>query len=218
MRVIFFDIDGTLLTEWPLVKLMLPQVYEMLAKKLGVSKKEAREIFLGEIEKRKGTYEWYDWNFFFSYFNLPLRYEDFIRKYPEKIELYPGVREVLKELSGKYKLGIITSGPHYQLLKLKVTDIDKFFDVIITRDDVKAVKPSPKIFLAGLERVRAKPTESLMVGDSLENDILGAKALGFKTVWINRGREKGFNLPDFEIYEMKELIRVVEVAENEKDI
>ncbi|MFA4662630.1 TIGR02253 family HAD-type hydrolase [Pyrococcus kukulkanii] len=218
VKGIFFDIDGTLLTEWPLIMTILPQVYRDISKKLNVPIYKAREIFLQEIEKRRGTYEWHDWNFFFKMFELPYRFEDFIEKYPHKIELYPGTIELLEDLSKRYVLGIITSGPKYQRKKLEVTGIIEYFDVIITRDDVKTVKPDPKIFIAALEKARIKPREAVMVGDNLEQDILGAIALGMKGIWINKNGETNFNVPYLNVRSISEVRKAMEVLENEEDI
>ncbi|AEC51786.1 hypothetical protein PNA2_0870 [Pyrococcus sp. NA2] len=216
VRAILFDIDETLLSERPLVMFMLPLVYDELSRRLGISRMEARNIFLSEIEKKRGTYEWHDWNYFFRKFNLPFRYEDFLIGYPEKIEVLPGVKETLEDLKGRYKLGIVTSGPRYQVLKLKISGILKYFDVVITRDDVGTVKPDPRIFIAALSKLKVHPKDAVMVGDNLEQDIFGAKALGMRTVWINRRKiEKSYNLPDFEIYSISQL---VEVLEDEGDI
>ena len=68
MRAVLFDIDGTILTEMPLIQLFLPQIYEELSKKFGISRDEARAQFLSEIVGRRDTYDWHDWNFFFKLF------------------------------------------------------------------------------------------------------------------------------------------------------
>ncbi|AEH24976.1 TIGR02253 family HAD-type hydrolase [Pyrococcus yayanosii] len=209
VRVILFDIDGTLLSERPLVMLFLPQVYAEIARRMGVSRGEARRIFLREVERRHGTYEWHDWNFFFKLFGLSLRFEELLKKYPHKIEVFPGVQETLKQLSKEYKLGIVTSGPEYQRLKLRLAGLLEFFDAVVTRDDAHAIKPEPRIFLTALKALNAKPEETVMVGDSLEQDILGAKALGMRAVWVNREGEKGYNLPDAEIKTFSELPKVL---------
>lgn len=137
-------------------------------------------------------------------------------KYPTKIEVFPGVVEVLKYLKERgYRLGIVTSGPRYQVLKLKVSGIYRYFDVVVTRDDVGSIKPEPRIFLAALEKLKISPKDAVMVGDSLEQDILGAKGVGMKSVWINVGGENGYNLPDFEI---SSILQLPEVIEDESDI
>ena len=210
MKALFFDIDGTLLTEMPLIEMFLPQVYEKLSRKLGVDKKEARERFLAEILGRRDTYDWHDWNFFFRLFDLDMRYEDLLKSYPHKLHVYPDTVPTLEWLRDKdYRLGVITSGPEYQRLKLRLTGLERYFDVIVTRDDVNAIKPEPKIFLYALESVGVPPEESAMVGDSLSQDVYGAKNVGMVAIWINRNGDKGYNMADYEIRTLHELRKIV---------
>lgn len=212
IRALLFDIDHTLLTEMPLIQLFLPQVYEKLSKKLGVNKEEARNRFLGEIFSRRDTYEWHDWNFFFKLFDLDMKYEELIKRYPHKIVVYPDVPPVLEWLKEKgYLLGVVTSGPEYQRLKLEVTGLSKYFDVVVTREDVGEIKPNPKIFLYALEKLGVKPTEAIMVGDSLWQDIYGGKNVGMTTVWINRSGDTDFHLADFRISTLHELRKILGV-------
>ncbi|NJE07626.1 TIGR02253 family HAD-type hydrolase [Thermococcus sp. M39] len=210
MEAILFDIDETLLTERPLMMLFLPQVYEEIAKKLGIRKEDARIRFLKEIMSRRDTYEWHDWNFFFRLFNLDLRYEELLTAYPHKIHVFPDVKPTLEWLKEEgYKLGVITSGPEYQRLKLRIAKLDNYFDVIVTREDVKTIKPDPKIFLYALEKLKVEPSEAIMIGDSLQQDVYGAKNVGMTAVWINRGNDKGYNFADYEIRTLYELRKIL---------
>ncbi len=212
IRGLYFDIDHTLMSERPMMALFLPQVYEKLAKKLGVSRDKARELFLREIVLRRDSYEWHDWNFFFGLFGLDMRYERLIERYPHRITVFPDVVPALEVLRKRYLLGIITSGPEYQRLKLKVTGLLKYFDVIVTREDAKTVKPDPKIFLMALEMAGLKPNEAVMVGDSLWQDVYGAKNVGMKAVWINRNGERDFHMADFTVRNLHELIKLLGVG------
>ncbi|HIP88623.1 MAG TPA: TIGR02253 family HAD-type hydrolase [Thermococcus paralvinellae] len=214
MEAILFDLDETLLTEKPLVAFFLPQIYEKIAKKLGIDRESARIRFLREVMSRKNTYEWHDWNFFFRLFNLDLRYEELLTAYPHKIRVFPDVIPTLEWLKEEgYRLGIITSGPKYQRLKLRIAKLDNYFDVIVTRDDLKTVKPDPKIFLYALEKLKVEPDEAMMIGDSLEQDVYGAKSVGMVTVWINRSNDKGYNFADYEIRTLHELRKILEGLE-----
>ncbi|WP_062370599.1 TIGR02253 family HAD-type hydrolase [Thermococcus guaymasensis] len=213
IKAVLFDIDHTLLTEMPLIQLFLPQVYEKLSKKFGINKEEARDKFLGEILARRETYEWHDWNFFFRLFDLDLRYEDLLRRYPHKLHVYPDTVPTLEWLKEKgLKLGVVTSGPAYQRLKLELTGLEGYFDAVVTRDDVGAIKPEPKIFLRALEELGVSPREAVMVGDSLRQDIYGGKNVGMKTVWIARDGGEDFHFPDFKIRTLHELRKVLEVV------
>jgi len=210
MRAVLFDVDGTLLTEMPLIQLFLPLVYDELAKRLGITKEEARKRFLNEITARRDTYDWHDWNFFFRLFGINLRYEDLLRRYPHKLRVYPDVVPTLEWLRDNgYRLGVVTSGPEYQRLKLELTGLDKYFDVIVTREDVKAVKPEPKVFLHALERLGVEPGEAIYVGDSLSQDVYGAKHVGMKAVWINRDGSDGYHMADYEVRTLHELRKIL---------
>ncbi len=211
IKAVLFDIDHTLLSEDPLIMLFLPRVYTELSKKTGMSKEEARKIFLEEIRKRRGTYEWHDWNFFFRLFGLDMRYEELLRKYSHKLAVYRDTVPTLEVLRERgYKLGVITSGPEYQRLKLELTGLRGYFDAVITRDDVGSIKPDPKMFLHAAVRLDIRPEEAVMVGDSLEQDVYGAKNVGMKAVWINREGIEGYHLADAEIRNLTSLLGYIE--------
>ncbi|WP_456326091.1 TIGR02253 family HAD-type hydrolase [Palaeococcus sp. (in: euryarchaeotes)] len=217
MKAVFFDIDETLLSEKPLIMLFLPQVYTQIAKKLGISKDKARELFLNEIMGRKETYEWHDWNFFFKLFNLDLNYEDLLRTYPHKLEVFPDSKPALEWLKDNgYILGVITSGPEYQRLKLRLTKLDKYFDVVITREDVNAIKPEPKIFFHALEEAGVEPRDAVMVGDSLQQDVFGAKNVGMTGIWINRRSEDDYYFADYKIRSLYELMTILRREERDE--
>lgn len=221
MKAVLFDIDGTILTEMPLIQLFLPpRVYEKLSRKFGITREEARERFLSEIFGRRDTYDWHDWNFFFKLFELDLRYEELLRSYPHKLHVYPpDTIPTLEWLrNAGYGLGVVTSGPEYQRLKLRLVGLLDYFDVVVTRDDVNAIKPEPKIFLYALEKLGAEPSEAIMVGDSLSQDVYGAKNLGMTAVWINRDGENGYNMADYEVRSLHELRKILGGDGNEGDI
>jgi len=210
MRAIFFDIDETLLSERPLIMLFLPQVYTELSKRLGIPKDSARLKFLKELMERRNTYEWHDWDFFFELFGIDIRYENLLKAYPHKLHVFPDVKPTLKWLKEEgYKLGIITSGPEYQRLKLRLTKLDKYFDIIVTREDVKTVKPDPLIFLYACQRIGVEPQETVMIGDNLQQDVLGAKNSGMIGVWINRNGDEDYHFADYEIKTLYELRKIL---------
>lgn len=59
-----------------------------------------------------------------------------------------------------------------------------YFDTLIFSDEVKLAKPNKQIFLTALRAMGASPSETIHVGDHVINDVVGAKRLGMKTVWI----------------------------------
>ncbi|MDO5449170.1 MAG: HAD family hydrolase [Clostridia bacterium] len=98
---------------------------------------------------------------------------DFFRDYQKneckaQISLFPGIREMLEELKAKgIKMATATSrtAKSYHNF-MRELDLEKYFDVEITMDDVKTHKPAPESILVALAKMGAKPEETLMVGDT----------------------------------------------------
>ena len=66
-------------------------------------------------------------------------------------------------------------------------------DVIVDSRSHGRVKPHPTIFLAALDALAVAPAEAVMVGDSLEEDYEGARALGMRAILVDReNRHPGF--------------------------
>ena len=102
-------------------------------------------------------------------------------------KLYDGVHDVLSGLYGKYKLGIIANQSLGTQERIDNWGIGKFFDVVMASAEAGFAKPDPKIFTAALEKAGCEPEEAVMIGDRLDNDIIPAKKLGMKTIWIRQG-------------------------------
>ena len=60
----------------------------------------------------------------------------------------------------------------------------EFFDTLTFSDEVKLAKPSDEIFRLTLRSLGSTPEETVHVGDHVQNDVVGAKRSGLKTVWI----------------------------------
>jgi putative hydrolase of the HAD superfamily len=63
--------------------------------------------------------------------------------------------------------------------------IDGYFDGIFSSANIGYCKPHPQIFELALEKANVTAARSLMIGDSLEADILGAKEVGFEVIHFN---------------------------------
>ena len=94
--------------------------------------------------------------------------------------------------------------------KLKKASILTYFDNITISSDVGFIKPHPEIFRRALTESKLNPDEVVFVGDTYQQDIIGAKRVGLKTVWLNTRQEPRAmardNPPDFEIETLTELI------------
>ncbi len=117
--------------------------------------------------------------------------EDYIKYLSNHNFLIEGALEILTYLKPKYQLHIITNGfKEVQHKKLINSGIRVFFDIIVTSESVGVKKPNPKIFDFALSQVNSKPENCIMIGDSLEADVLGAKKSGMLSLFFNPGYVK----------------------------
>jgi len=137
--------------------------------------------------------------------------DDYIAMSPQKTQLFPGTFEVLDYLSSKqYHLHIITNGfNEVQFLKLKNSKLAPYFDKIVTSEIAGAQKPHPEIFHYALSSVHAKKKESLMIGDDLSVDIIGAQKYGIDQVYCNFTENKHEAKPTYEIKKLTELLNIL---------
>ncbi|WP_411896004.1 YjjG family noncanonical pyrimidine nucleotidase [Winogradskyella sp. A2] len=112
--------------------------------------------------------------------HLSVTYIDYLTTFNH---LFDGTIEILEYLQFKYHLHIITNGfEEAQERKMKNSNIRSYFKTVTNSEMVGVKKPNPKIFNFALNSAEAEPKESIMIGDSLEADIEGAKKVGMRTI------------------------------------
>jgi len=198
IKAIFFDVEGTFLHIYPSVG----EIYSKVWKEFGYFfpsqalqesfKKAYYKIFLNSNEKEwnlsKCKNAWKKlFELVFSSVPPKLIEKVFEKTYnlfstKEQVKIVPGFSEVLKKLKKKnLQLGIISNWDERFYNILTEYGILKFFDGIFLGCETGYLKPDEKIFLKALNTLKVKSEESLMIGDSLEEDIKPAKKLGFQT-------------------------------------
>ena len=120
----------------------------------------------------------------------------------------PHAVETLEYLSSRYKLYILSNGfQEPQCHKMRSAGIDLFFKKVILSDDIGVLKPWPEIFHFALSATQSELRESLMIGDSWENDVEGAKGVGMHQVFYNPKGRSGLPFrPTYQITDLKELM------------
>lgn len=120
--------------------------------------------------------------------------ESYAMAYRESWRLVPGAEDVLPEVGGRAKVVVVTNNLlDEQVDKLESLGISGYVDALVASEEVGIAKPEPGIFRVALERVGCPAEAAVMVGDSWENDVLGARAAGIRAVWLNR---RGVVIPD----------------------
>jgi HAD superfamily hydrolase (TIGR01509 family) len=133
---------------------------------------------------------------------------------PSAIAL-PGVEEVLHELRRRqYRMAIATTKIRRNIEGiLQKFGWEQIFMTVAGSDEVGKAKPDPSIFRLTLERLKADPSETMAIGDTV-NDVLAAKAVPMKITAVASpygGREKVIAAaPDFFIESLSEIFNILD--------
>lgn len=123
--------------------------------------------------------------------------------------LVPDAEKLIRSLSPCFPLYAASNGiKDVQISRLKNAGLFPFFAGIFVSDDIGFEKPDIRFFKVCLSRIRRKPDEVLMIGDSLRADIAGAAAGGLKTCWFNPKKQANSSaiIPDYEISGLLEFL------------
>ena len=188
-KCIIFDMDGVLINSEPLHF----DFENKLFKSLGITvSQEEHETFVGTTAKTMWTMIKQTHNLPFTVSELIIKGQSDFLKYLENhtpIKLIPGIEELLIKLKNSgYYIALGSSSPN-KLINyiLDKNNISKYFQIIVSGDDVVNGKPSPDIFLKTAELIDIKPVNCLVIEDS-KNGVKAAKLAGMKCIgYFNPG-------------------------------
>jgi HAD superfamily hydrolase (TIGR01549 family) len=112
--------------------------------------------------------------------------------------LIAGADSLVERLSLHYRLGLIANqGPECRA-RLAALGLLDSFAVVALSEERGLFKPDPDLFRWAIARAGTSPSECVMVGDRLDNDIAPAQAVGMATIWVRwpRGDAKGWRPDD----------------------
>ena len=174
VKWLFFDIGSTLIDE--------SECYRLRYREAVVGTTISSADFENKIiefskQNRKGDHETA------KYYGIELPPW---RKEAEKP--YTDTEYVLNQLSGKgYRLGAIANQSPGTKERLSNWGLLKYFDIVLASAEEGISKPNPEIYHRALIAASCLPDSAGMIGDRLDNDIVPAKRVGMKTVWIKQG-------------------------------
>ncbi|ELZ18395.1 HAD-superfamily hydrolase [Haloterrigena salina JCM 13891] len=133
----------------------------------------------------------------------------------DEIEPFPGVAETFETLADRdVDVAIVTNlTTRIQLEKLDAMGLDEHVDLLVTSEELGREKPASLMFTHPLARLDRRPSETVMVGNSIRTDIHGANAVGIETVLFNGDVDEasleGDRNPDHKIDAFDELLEVI---------
>jgi len=232
LKVIFFDLDGTLTDYEASVDYATTKLWESIKDVCPLdlhSFLRAQWDFLAELEEKDAKGEiprtlLKDRRARFEQFlrslgpGLVERFEDvgevYTRLRREGLTVYPGTVEVLTDLGRRYALGVITEGDgQMQRTQLKQAGLVDF-DYVVISDEVDIHKPDTTLYHRACEMAGVLPRQAALVGDRIDWDIVPASEIGMLTVLCRQQRhyrthEADSGQADYTIGNIKELLAIL---------
>lgn len=136
---------------------------------------------------------------------------DFLQRTATKTRLIPRAIELLEHLRPYYRMFILSNGfREIQFLKMKNSGLAPYFEKIILSEDASIQKPHKGIFDFALKNTNSRRNETIMIGDSWEADIEGARQSKIDQIWFNPDKLeiKGFQ-PTYQVATLDEIKRIL---------
>ena len=200
MRALFFDVGGTLLRPYPSVG----EVYASVASRHGIAapadelEKAFRQSWAA-LKRPGQTSSSKDWWRQVVFHTLGQEneacFEELFQAFgsPAAWQTFPDAESTLREARTRgLHVGVISNWDERLRPLLEVMGLTNYFDSITISCEVGAEKPSAEIFLAALQAANVYADEAIHIGDSYDDDVRGADAVGMRAMLVSRqGGEAG---------------------------
>ena len=136
------------------------------------------------------------------------KFLDFCANKPGVVD---GARELMGYLKAKgYRMHMCSNGFHeVQYKKLAACGLRDYFDTIILSEDAGANKPSSLYFDYAFKTSGARRETTLMIGDNLQTDIIGAHDAGLDTILFNRWNVEPSDIPTHTVTALREIMNIL---------
>ena len=206
LKIISFDVDGTLVGSEYNNLIWFKEIPELVAKKKKISFEGSLKLVQDEYNKLgEHNLNWYDINYWISYFGLEISPDKIFEKYESQVQIYPEVTPLLEELKKNFILIVITAMP-CEFLIPKMKKLEKYFKFQFSAlSDFKELKNS-KIYSKISKTLSIPPQQILHIGDHWEFDYLSAQKAGMNAIYLDRSNTKKEKNIINSLGEVKEII------------
>ena len=185
MKLIIFDLDGTLVNAYPAVHASInftlkrmgraPKSAALIKRSVGWGDRHLLEGFLGKAKAVEAL-------------KIYRKHHMGAIKAAGGVKFLPGAKAILAVLKKDgYRLAIASNRPtKYTLLILKVLNARAYFDMVLCADKAKRPKPYPDMLLQILRTLKVGKKDALYVGD-MGIDVIAGRRAGIRTVAVATG-------------------------------
>lgn len=186
IKVILFDLDGTLYKSPEIRKKFAEAAYHALAKLKNISVGDAKRMIEGTREKLKQKHGFpVPYTLTLIRFGMPVEtwHKENIDFFDPRDHLSQNgeLKKMLSGLRKRRRLAILTNNNETQAQRiLEALKVRNLFDRVFTYNSFKTMKPNPDFFKKAAKEMGVKPDECLVVGDRYSVDLIPAQDLGMK--------------------------------------
>ncbi|MDO6525593.1 HAD family hydrolase [Motilimonas sp. 1_MG-2023] len=142
--------------------------------------------------------------------DLPQQYEQLWRYFemlPQYIQPDSSLQSLLASLGQRHSLHLLTNGSSLmQREKIAQAQLAPYFSKIFVSAEVGLHKPDPEVFRQCMAGFHAR--DCVMIGDDFARDMIPAKKLGMKTVWVNAAGQGESDIVDYHLSHVLQLAEV----------
>ncbi len=224
MKAILFDFGGTIDTDgvhwsekfWeyyqryriPVAKERFEQAFVTSETELGEDESLRQATFYATLVKQ--------FNLQFAILGVRLDPGDVLKIvnscYADVGKTIAGARKMLQELTGRYRMGVVSNFYGNLDIVCKEFGLDGLFEARVDSVVVGVKKPDPRIFRIALERLAEEAKNTYVVGDSYDRDIVPARQIGCTTIWL-QGRSwttpVSTEAADFTIQKLNDIMTII---------
>ncbi len=193
-KLIIFDLDNTLYDEMEFFKIAYRNIAKYLSEKYSINSEEIYNRLIDILRQEDPTFPIFDR--LFKLYDIPKQKEisnilEIFYNSTEGLHLYEHAIEILKELSQKYDLILMTDGnPRLQNRKIKELGIEDFFEEVILVDEAYGKvhrKPSPVPLISITQEFDVNSSEVVFIGDNIFKDFISPNRLKMVSIRVLRG-------------------------------
>lgn len=199
IKWIFFDLGNVILNDDPAMIRLYQYIFESLQKH-GVEVDISELLAIREkaiLEDRNGFHHYAVARHFltngYAMKELNTIKNKLASEWESVAPIIPGAVDVLKVSAKLFQLGVLANQPNSVMNILEKYNLYNYFEINAISANAGFSKPDQRLFKYALHAAGCQPEEAVMVGDRIDNDIIPAKSLGMKTIWLRLPlKDKGF--------------------------
>lgn len=207
LRLISFDVGGTLVDHNFIDAVWNRGVPELYAERKGISLKEAKEQVTKEYAAiGRNDIRWYTLQYWFDRFELDSCPRELLQSLRHEVRVYPEVSSVLENLGRFYDLVVVSNAP-IDILCCEIEGLRHYFKRVFSSvTDFSQIKKTPSMYVEICAALGIRPEQVLHIGDDRCSDFIAPREAGMQAFHLDRSMRSRGELTFANLQELQEFL------------